>query len=262
MRIGMSQSSGYLAAITFLVSLVTLSSVSPIDFALVQSQTEGQFPESIIGSSSTDTTPRLLKLKATQQSGGASQEVSGFNLDTTNAINAQANSQLLIFVTDASVRIIEAKARTTSDQSIDLVPSTSTQATNAFSLTNLPAAVYTLDVITQRENTKAAYEGILVIGQQPATIINETINRENGDIIIIPPDDEPSPTPSPSPPPGPPPDEPPPDEPPSDEPPSDEPPSDEPPSDEPPSDEPPSDEGNGNENGEGGGEVDPPSLFG
>lgn len=67
----------------------------PIDFTFVQSQTEGQFPESIIGSSSTDTTPRLLKLKATQQSGGASQEVSGFNLDTTNAVNAQFFPALL-----------------------------------------------------------------------------------------------------------------------------------------------------------------------
>jgi hypothetical protein len=104
--------------------------------------------------------------------------------------------------------------------------------------------VYTLDVITQKENTKAAYEGILVIGQQPATIIEETINRENGDIIIIPPDDGPSP----SPPPGPPPDEPP-----GDEPPEDEPPEDEPPEDEPPEDEPPEDDGNNGEEG---------SLFG
>jgi hypothetical protein len=83
--------------------------------------------------------------------------------------------------------------------------------------------VYTLDVITQKGNTKAAYEGILVIGQQPATIIEETINRENGDIIIIPPD-EPPPTPPIT----------------------------------PPVDEPPVDDGDG---GDGGGEVDIPSLF-
>jgi hypothetical protein len=200
--------------------------------------------QSIIASSSTDTTPHLLKLKATQQGAAASQEVSGFSLDTTNAVNAQANSQLLIFVTDTSVRVIEAKVKSASDQFIDLVPSTSPQTTNAFSLANLPAGVYTLDVITQKENTKAAYEGILVIGQQPATIIEETINRENGDIIIIPPDDGPSP----SPPPGPPPDEPP-----GDEPPEDEPPEDEPPEDEPPEDEPPEDDGNNGEEG---------SLFG
>ena len=53
---------------------------------------------------------------------------------------------------------------------------------NAFSLANLPVGVYTLDVMTQKGNAKAAYEGILVISQQPTTIINETtkniINQE------------------------------------------------------------------------------------
>ena len=53
---------------------------------------------------------------------------------------------------------------------IDLVPST--QA-NAFSLSNLPAGVYTLDVITQKGNTKAAYEGILVISQQITIVIHK-----------------------------------------------------------------------------------------
>jgi hypothetical protein len=263
----------YLVAISFLSFLLVISLVVPVDFAFVHSQTaEGQFPQSIIASSSTDTTPRLLKLKATQQGATPDQEVSGFNLDTTNAVTAQANSQLLIFVTDSSVGVVEAKAKTASDQFIDLVPSTSPQSTNAFSLANLPAGVYTLDVITQKGNTKAAYEGILVIGQQPATIIEETINRENGDIIIISPDDGPSPSPSPSPPPGPPPDDegPPPDDegpPPDDEgpPPDDEgpPPDDEGP---PPDDEgPPPDDGNGNGengNGENGNGENEGSLFG
>jgi hypothetical protein len=56
-----------------------------------------------------------------------------------------------------------------SDQLIDLVPSS--QA-NAFSLTNLPVGVYTLDVMTQKGNAKAAYEGILVISQQPTNYSN------------------------------------------------------------------------------------------
>jgi hypothetical protein len=99
------------------------------------------------------------------------------------------NSQLLVFVTDSSVRIIEAKVRTASNQVINLVPSTSPQASNAFSLTNLPAGVYALDVITQKGNTKAAYEGILAIGQQPLTVIEETTKRvtnEYGDLILLP----------------------------------------------------------------------------
>jgi hypothetical protein len=95
------------------------------------------------------------------------------------------NSQLLVFVTDSSVRIMEAKVRTTSNQVINLIPSTSPQASNAFSLTNLPAGVYAL---SQKGNTKAAYEGILAIGQQPLTVIEETTRRvtnEYGDLILI-----------------------------------------------------------------------------
>jgi hypothetical protein len=156
-----------------------------VNFILAQGQTgNGQFPQSIIVSSSTDTTPHLLELKATQQD-GTETLVSGFNLDTTNAVGAQANSQLFILVTDSSLRVMEAKVRTTSEQVIDLVPATSQQATNAFSLTNLAAGVYTLDVIAQKGNTQAAYEGILVIGQQPTnlqiqTIIKQQTTDDNG----------------------------------------------------------------------------------
>jgi hypothetical protein len=106
----------------------------------------------------------------------------------TNVVTAQINSQLLVFVTDSSVRVLEAKVRTVSDQLIDLIPST--QA-NAFSLTNLPVGVYTLDVMTQKGNAKAAYEGILVLSQQPTTVISETtrnvINQEinqNSRVVI------------------------------------------------------------------------------
>ena len=193
---------GHYTAVSLFMFLLLISSIVSVDFAFGQSQTtEGQFPPSIIASSSTDTTPHLLKLKATQQGGTGAQEVSGFNLDVTNTVSAQINSQLQVFVTDSSVRVIEAKVRTASDQVIDLVPSTSPQSTNAFSLANVPAGVYALDVITQKGNTRGAYEGILVIGQQPATIIEETTRRvtnEYGDLIIIfPPDpcDVPNPPP-------------------------------------------------------------------
>ena len=68
-----------------------------------------QFPQSIIASSSTETTPHFLNLKATQQGDAEPEKVSGFNLDTTNAIAAQINSQLPVFVTDSSVMVIEAR---------------------------------------------------------------------------------------------------------------------------------------------------------
>jgi hypothetical protein len=135
----------------------------------------GQFPQGIIASSSTDTTPHALELRAIQDGDNAEpKKVSGFKLDMTNVVAAQINSQVLVFVTDSSVRVVEV-----SDQLIDLVPSS--QA-NAFSLANLPVGVYTLDVMTQKGNAKAAYEGVLVIGQQPTTVISETtrnvINQE------------------------------------------------------------------------------------
>jgi hypothetical protein len=46
-----------------------ISSVLPVNFTFIQSQTAGQeqLPQSIIASSSTDTTPHLLKLRAIQE---------------------------------------------------------------------------------------------------------------------------------------------------------------------------------------------------
>lgn len=167
-------------SLSILVFLLLISSVIPVNSSFAQT-TDG-FPESIIVSSSTDTTPHLLKLKATQQD-GTEFLVSGFSLDATNAVGAQANSQLLVLVTDSALRIMEAKVRTASDQVIDLVPVNPQQTTGTFSLTNLAAGVYTLDVIAQKGNTQAAYEGILVIGQKPTnlqTIIKQQTTDENG----------------------------------------------------------------------------------
>ena len=169
----MLQCLGHNATIAFLTLLLIMSLLVPAGFTFAQSQTTvDQFPESIIASSSTDATPRLLELRAIQQADATSREVSEFNLDSTNTVNAQINSQLLLFVTDNSVSIIEAKVRTAaSDQFLDLIPLTSTpQATNTFSLANLPTGEYTLDIIAQVGSAKAAYEGILIIDQEPTTV--------------------------------------------------------------------------------------------
>jgi hypothetical protein len=64
--------------------------------------------QSIIAASSTDITPHLLKLKATQQGDAELEKVGGFNLDMTSTFTAQINSQVLVFVTDSSVQVIEA----------------------------------------------------------------------------------------------------------------------------------------------------------
>jgi hypothetical protein len=60
------------------------------------------------------------------------------------------------------------------------------QSQNSFSLTDLAAGVYTIDVITQKGSAKAAYEGILVLGQDPSdvqtrTIIEQQIVEEDND---------------------------------------------------------------------------------
>jgi hypothetical protein len=164
---------GHFSAVSLFMFLLLVSSLVSGNFTFASSQTaEGQFPQSIIVASSTDTTPHALELRAIQDGDNAEpRKVSQFKLDMTNVVTAQVNSQLLVFLTDNSVRVLEAKVRTVSDQLIDLAPST--QA-NAFSLANLPVGVYTLDVMTQKGNAKAAYEGILVISQQPTTVISET----------------------------------------------------------------------------------------
>jgi hypothetical protein len=174
-----------LGLVIFLSSILLIGIVSSSSHAYAQQssrQSNQQFPESIIAASSTDTTPHALKLRATQEGeDGQPKKVSGFKIDLTNVVTAQINSQVLVFATDSSLQIIGAKVRTVSGQLIDLVPSTTTQ-TNAFSVAGLPVGVYTLDIISQKGNTKAAYEGILVISQQPTAVINETtkqvINQE------------------------------------------------------------------------------------
>ena len=155
MRADTSQYIGYFTATSFLIFLLIISLVLPVNFTFASRTAGGeQFPQSIIASSSTDTTPHALELKAVQDEDNAEpRRVSGFKLDMTNVVTAQINSQLLVFVTDSSVRVIEAKVRTVSDQLIDLVPSS--QA-NTFSLANLPVGVYTLDIMTQKGNAKAA----------------------------------------------------------------------------------------------------------
>jgi hypothetical protein len=181
-RAGISRRIGNFTAASFLIFLLIVLLVVPVNINF-SSQTleEEQFPQSIIAASSTDTTPHSLELRAIQDGDNAEpKKVSGFKLDMTNVVGAQINSQVLVFVTDSSVKVSEAKVRTVSDQLIDLVPSS--QA-NAFSLTNPPVGVYTFDIITQKGNTKAVYEGILVLGQEPTnpqtkTIIERQIIRE------------------------------------------------------------------------------------
>lgn len=138
------------------------------------------YPDNIFASTNQAQLHELV-LKATQENGQTT-TVASFEVDLTNVVSAPANSELAIFTTDNSLSINEAKVKTTTDAFIDLVK----QSQNSFSLTGLHAGVYTIDVITQKGNARAAYEGILVLGQEPTnvqtrTIIEQQIVRENND---------------------------------------------------------------------------------
>ena len=79
---------GYLTAASFLIFLLIVALVVPVNITF-SSQTveEEQFPQSIIASSSTDTTPHALQLKAVQDGDNAEpRKVSGFKLDMTNVV--------------------------------------------------------------------------------------------------------------------------------------------------------------------------------
>jgi hypothetical protein len=123
-------------------------------------------------------------LRATQENGQA-KVVPGFKVDLTNVVSTPANSDLAIFTTDNALSIVKAKVKTTAGTFIDL----SKKNTNVFSLAGLSAGVYTLDVIVQKQNSKAAYEGIIVIGQtvNEATkqIVQKEIVKQETDVRVV-----------------------------------------------------------------------------
>jgi hypothetical protein len=169
------------ANLLFLVGLLIL----PL-FALTLSSesldalAQETFPDNIFASTNQAQLHERL-LKATQEN-GQSNTIPGFNVDLTNVVSTPANSELAIFTTDNALSVVEGKVKTTTDVFIDLRKSN----TNSFSLAGLTAGVYTLDIITQKGNARAAYEGILVLGQEPTnqqtrTIIEQQIIKEDND---------------------------------------------------------------------------------
>ncbi|MDQ3837927.1 MAG: hypothetical protein M3297_01510, partial [Thermoproteota archaeon] len=114
-----------------------------------------------------------LVLKATQEN-GQTNTVTGFKVDLTNVVPASANSELDIITLDNVLPVVEARVKSTSDTFTDLIK----KNTNVFSLAELPAGVYTLDVIVQKQSSKAAYEGILVKGQPVNQATQRAVQRE------------------------------------------------------------------------------------
>jgi hypothetical protein len=91
-----------LSPMVFLSSILLIG-IGSTAYTFAQGQPSNQFPQSIIAFSNTDTTPRALELKGIQQGDAEPRKVSGFNLDVTNTVTAQINSQIVVFVTDSSV---------------------------------------------------------------------------------------------------------------------------------------------------------------
>ena len=162
----------------FLVGLLVLpSSTLTLSNGGLYAQAQETFPDNIFAGPAQAQLHELV-LKATQENGQIN-TVTRFKVDLTNVVSAPADSELAVFSTDNALSIIEAKVKTTTDSFVDLVK----QSQNSFSLAGLPAGVYTIDIITQKGNVRAAYEGILVLGQEPSnpqtkTIIEHQIIKE------------------------------------------------------------------------------------
>jgi hypothetical protein len=93
LRVDTTRRIGYFTAISFFTFLLIISLVLPVNFTFASRTVGGeQFPRSIIVSSSIDTTPHALELKAVQDEDNAEpRRVSGFRLDMTNVVAAQVN---------------------------------------------------------------------------------------------------------------------------------------------------------------------------
>jgi hypothetical protein len=153
--------------------------VAPSNVGLY-AQVQESFPDNIFASTNQAQLHELL-LKATEENGQIN-SVPGFSLDLTNVISIPANSKLDIFTTDNALSINEAKVQSNTNSVIDLVK----QGQNSFSLAGFPPGVYTVDIVTQKGNSRAAYEGILVLGQEPTnpqtrTVIEQQIIKEEED---------------------------------------------------------------------------------
>lgn len=154
-----------------LVSLLTFLAPQQLHAQAIAQQ--GQFPSSIMTRTSLSTELNPLILKAIQSGNGQIFNVGGFKQDFTNVIITQNNSQLNIFSFET---IEKAKIKTsTLKNMLDL------QRTgfNSFYIDNLATGIYTLDVVVDRGNTKAAYEGILVMGQITQEVLQKEITARN-----------------------------------------------------------------------------------
>jgi hypothetical protein len=172
-----------------LIGAIFLSAIL-VSGGISTSEAQQAIQDSIIVTTNVDPTPHILKLKALQDAEQQSTiRVSGFQVDTSNVISAPINSQLIVFPTDPLMSVMEVKVRLAAGEFLNLSPSLGQQH-NTFSLANLPLGIYTLDIITQKESQKGAYEGLLVISTSNSlpldpALIQEQITKASYDVDII-----------------------------------------------------------------------------
>jgi hypothetical protein len=142
------------------------------------------FPETV-SVSSPDLVPHNFILKAISKQNGDVEKVSGFKLDPINVISVLGSGIISATSTDEVIVFEQAKAKSSTDSLFELQKTTATQGqqqpqqNNGFSLTGLAPGVYTLDIIVAKNNAKAAYEGILVIGQNAQSQeVKQVVERE------------------------------------------------------------------------------------
>ena len=176
------------------------------------------FPETVSVPSS-DSIPHNFVLKAIAKQSGSIEKVSGFKLDPINVVNVlEGNNIISATYTDQSIVFEQAKAKSSAGSLFQLQKTTTTQQgqeqleqqNNGFSIAGLAPGVYTLDIIGTKNNAKAAYEGILVIGQNPESqevkqvVEKQITNVDRGTTIVdivpifqLPPTPAAQPTPNP-----------------------------------------------------------------
>jgi hypothetical protein len=175
-------------SLVYLVGLV--SSILP-----VSAQSEYViFPETASVSSS-GLTPLNFMLKAISKPSGDVEKVSGFKLDPVNVLSISTNGVISAISTDESMVFEQAKAKSSTDSLYELQKATiqgqpQQQLKSGFSIAGLAPGVYTLDLIGTKNGAKAAYEGILIIGQdkespQVKQVIKKEINEVQQVTTII-----------------------------------------------------------------------------
>lgn len=157
------------------------------------------FPETASVSSSADVAPFKFMLKAISKPSGEVEKVSGFKIDPVNVLSVSEGGTISPVSTDESMVFEQAKATSSSDSLYELQKATATtqgqqsespQSISGFSIAGLVPGVYTLDLIGTKNGAKAAYEGILVIGQntespQVKQVVEKEVNEGEQDTTII-----------------------------------------------------------------------------